>query len=119
MNLFPFSVPRILGLGTAFFHLWRISAINVNFYMELRRSQRQPKPKTIWEERGAPSAARDPKITKKTDQTVQKTALKPIAIKPIPEVPEFDVKQLPDLSMYKPPLALQFTLSKPLVQGLL
>ena len=86
--------------------------------MELRRSQRQPKPKTIWEERGAPSAARDPKITKKTDRTEQKTALKPIAIGPLPEVPEFDVKQLPDLPVYEPSLTLRFTSSKSLVQGL-
>ncbi len=86
--------------------------------MELRRSQRQPKPKTIWEERGAPSAARDPKITKKSDRTAQQTALKPIAIGPLPEVPEFDVKQLPDLPVYEPPLALQFVPSKPLLQGL-
>ncbi len=86
--------------------------------MELRRSQRQPKPKTIWEEKGAPSAARDPKITKRTDRTEQKTALKPIAIGPLPEVPEFDVKQLSDLPVYEPPLALRFILSKLLLQGL-
>ena len=86
--------------------------------MELRRSQRQPKPKTIWEEKNAPSAARDPKITKRTDWTEQKTALKPIAIEPLPEVPKFDVKQLPDLPVYEPSLALWFTSSKPLLQGL-
>ena len=86
--------------------------------MKLRRSQRQLKPKTIWEERGAPSAVRDPKITKKTDRTEQKTALKPVAIGPLPEVSEFDVKQLPDLSVYEPSLTLRFVLSKPLLQGL-
>ena len=83
--------------------------------MELRRSQRQSKPKTIWEERGAPSAARDPKITKKTDRTAQKTALKSIVIEPLPEVSEFDVKQLSDLSIYESSLTLRFTLSKSLV----
>ena len=86
--------------------------------MELRRSQRQPKPKTIWEERGAPSAARDPKITKKTDRTEQKTALKPVAIGPLPEALEFDVNQLPDLPAYEPPLKLQFEPSKSLLKDL-
>ena len=87
--------------------------------MELRRSQRQSKFKTIWEERGVPSAARDLKITKKTDRTVQKTTLKSIIIEPLSEVFEFDVKQLPDLSIYELSLTLRFTFSKSLVQDLL
>jgi hypothetical protein len=33
--------------------------------MNLRRSQRKPMLKTIYEEKGAPSAAKDPKFTKK------------------------------------------------------
>jgi hypothetical protein len=33
--------------------------------MDLRRSQRQPVPKNIWEEKRAPSAAKDTKITRK------------------------------------------------------
>ena len=57
--------------------------------MQLRRTQRVPKPKTIWEQKGAPSAAKDPKITKKNDRTEQKTALKPIAFGPVPEALEF------------------------------
>ena len=101
-----------------FFHFWRINAIKANFYMELRRSQRQPKPKTIWEEKGAPSAARDPKITKRTDRTEQKTALKPVAVGPLPKTLEIDVNQLPDLPVYKPPLELQFEPSKSLLKGL-
>ena len=36
-------------------------------------------------------------------------------IRPLSEVPEFDVKQLPDLSMYEPSLTLRFTFSKSLV----
>lgn len=118
VNLHPFSVPRILGLGMTFFHFRRIGAIHTNFYMELRRSQRQPKPRTIWEERGAPSAARDPKITKRTDRTEQKTALKPVAIGSLPETLELDVNQLHDLPAYKPPLELRFEPSKSLLEGL-
>ena len=77
----------MIGLGTVFSpRFFRISTSNPNFYMELRRSQRQPKPKTMWEEKGA---AKDPKITKKNDRTEQKTALKPIAFGPVPEALEF------------------------------
>jgi hypothetical protein len=43
--------------------------------MEPRMSQRKPKPTTIWEQKGAPSAAKDPKVTKKTARTEKKTAL--------------------------------------------
>ena len=86
--------------------------------MELHRSQRQPKPKTIWEEKGVPSAARDPKITKRTDRTEQKTALKPVVSGPLPETLEFDVNQLPDLPTYKSSLELRFKFSKSLLKGL-
>ena len=85
--------------------------------MELRRSQRQPKPKTIWEEKGAPSAARDPKITKRTDRTEQKTALKPVTVGPLPKTLEIDVNQLSDLPVYKPSLELRFEFSKSLLKG--
>ena len=87
--------------------------------MELRRSQRQPKPRTVWEEKSAPSAARDLKITKKTDQTEQKTALKPVISGPLPKTLKIDVNWLPDLPAYEPPLKLQFERSKSLLQGLL
>jgi hypothetical protein len=65
-------------------------------------------PKTIWEEKGTPSAASDPKITKKTAQTEQKTALKSIAVGPLPEAVKLDKKDLSELPTYNPPLNLQF-----------
>jgi hypothetical protein len=86
--------------------------------MIVRRSKRTPVPKTIWEEKGAPSAASDPKITKKAARTEQKTALKPIAIGPLPETAELDEKDLPELPTYEPPLNLQFQASKSLATGL-
>ena len=86
--------------------------------MELRRSQRQRKPKTIWEEKGAPSAARDPKITNRTDRTEQKTALKPVASGPLPKTLEIDVNRFPELPAYEPSLKLRFKHSKSLLQGL-
>jgi hypothetical protein len=74
--------------------------------MHLRRSERKPKPATIWEEKGAPSAAKDPKITRKTARTEEKTALKPVATGPLPESIGFDEKHLPKLPIYKSPLNL-------------
>ena len=76
--------------------------------MTPRKSQRLRKPATIWEQKGAPFTARDPKITKKTARTVEKTALKPIATGPLPEAVGFDAAHLPELPTYKPPLKLQF-----------
>ncbi|KAF7506358.1 hypothetical protein GJ744_011824 [Endocarpon pusillum] len=86
--------------------------------MDLRRSKRIPKPKTIWEENGAPSAAKDPKITQKTDRTKQQTALKPVPVGPLSEALEFDANQLPELPDYEPPLDLRFQPSKSLATGL-
>ena len=86
--------------------------------MELRRSQREPKPRTIWEEKGAPSAAKDPKINKKTDRTEQKTVLKPVTTGPLPKTLKINENQLPKLSEYEPPLNLQFQRSKSLVTDL-
>jgi hypothetical protein len=82
----------------------------------LRRSQRTPKPKTIWEEKGAPSAARDPKITQKSARTEKKTALKPIATGPLPGL---DEKRLPELPTYEPPLELCFAPPESLATSLL
>jgi hypothetical protein len=84
----------------------------------LRRSQRIPKPKSIWEEKGAPSTARDLKITKKTVRTEKKTALKPMATGRLLEAIRLDEKHLPKLSTYKPPLELRFEPSKSLAIGL-
>jgi hypothetical protein len=86
--------------------------------MMLRRSKHTPVPKTIWEEKGAPSAASDPKITKKTARTEQTTALGPIAIGPLPKIIKFDEKDLPELPTYTPPLNLQFQASKSPATGL-
>ena len=86
--------------------------------MTPRRSQRQRKPKTIWEEKRAPSATTDPKITKKTAQTEEKTALKPVVTGPLPETIGFDENHLPELPVYEPPLKLQFQQSKSLATGL-
>ena len=86
--------------------------------MILRRSKHTPVPKTIWEEKDAPSAASDPKITKKSVRTEQETAFKPIIIDPFSETTELNEKDLPELPTYEPPLNLQFQTSKSLATGL-
>jgi hypothetical protein len=86
--------------------------------MILRRSERTPVPKTTWEEKGAPSAASDPKITQKTARTGQKTALKPIAISPLLEAVKLNIKDLSELSTYNPSLNLQFQPLNSLATGL-
>jgi hypothetical protein len=87
--------------------------------MILHRLKRTLVPKTIYEEKGAPSIASDPKITKKTIRTEQKTALKSIIISLFPEIPEINEQDLPKLPTYEPPLNLQFQASKLLAIGYL
>ncbi len=86
--------------------------------MDIRRSPRKPKPVTIWEEKGAPSAAKNPKITKKNARIKQKTALKPIAVEPLPTAIELNEKQLPELPTYTPPFELRHESSDTLATGL-
>jgi hypothetical protein len=102
-------VPRLVCLGNlppllfgSLILEWSI------FNIILRRSKRKAKPKTIWEEKGAPSAASDSKITKKNARTEPKTALKPIPIGRLQDAVELDEKSLPELPTYKPPLELRF-----------
>ena len=73
---------------------------------------------TTLEVKEAPSAASDPKITKKTARTAQKTALKPIVIDSLPNTIELDENDLPELPTYNPPLDLQFQSSKSLAMSI-
>ena len=86
--------------------------------MELRRSERTRKPKTIWEQKGAPSAARDPKITKKAARTMKETALKAVATVTLSENLGLNRQSLPELPDYIPPFKLQYLHSKPLYTAL-
>jgi hypothetical protein len=72
--------------------------------MILCRSKRISVPTIKWKEKGAPSAALDPKIPKNAARTTQKTTLKPIAVGPLLEIIELDENNLPELPTYKPPL---------------
>jgi Transposase IS4 len=105
-------------LATIFLFLLENSTHDAIFNMDLRRSPRKPVPKTIWEAKGAPSAANDPKITRKTARTAKETALKPVPTGPLLEAVGLDEKSLPELPTYKPPLELEFTPSESLATGL-
>lgn len=86
--------------------------------MTPRKSQRVRKPITIWEEKKAPPAASDPKITKKTARNRPETALQPVATGPLPEATKLDEFHLPDLPIYDPPLKLRYKPSKSNATGL-
>ena len=86
--------------------------------MDLRRSQHIPKPRTIWEAKGAPCAVNDPKVTKNTVRTEQQTAFKPIPVDSFPKTFEINENQLLELSKYESLLNLQFQRSKSLVTDL-
>jgi hypothetical protein len=97
--MIPISVPRLLVLARIFFGK-RKHSLQIYFKMNLRRSERNPKPRTIWEEKGAPSAAKDPKITKQNARTEKKTALKPIVIRELLEGIKFNKNHLSKLPTY-------------------
>jgi hypothetical protein len=86
--------------------------------MSQRRSQRVLKPVTIWEEKQAPFAASDPKITTANARTRPETALKPVLAEPLPETVKFDHNHLPDLPHYLPPLKIHYTAPQPVATGL-
>jgi hypothetical protein len=65
-----------------------------------RKSQRTKKPVTIWEEKRAPPAALDPKITEKTARNQPETALKSIVIGSLLKSIQLDLEQLPKLPIY-------------------
>jgi hypothetical protein len=76
--------------------------------MSPRKSQRKRKAVTIWEEKEAPPAAKDPKIPKKAARTEQETALKAIATVPLPNATGIDSSALPELPDYHSPLELRY-----------
>jgi Transposase IS4 len=84
----------------------------------LLRTEYERKARTIWQQKGAPPAAKDPKIPKKAARTAEKTALKPIATGPLPEEAGLDINHLPELPDYQPPLDLQFQSGKSLATDL-
>jgi hypothetical protein len=104
------SVPSILASfwpqNIKTFYLNFLTPNRPEFNMATRKSQRAPAPITIWEEKKAPSAASDPKITKKTARNRPESALKAVIAGPLPESTKFDNGTLQELD-YHPPLNLR------------
>jgi hypothetical protein len=109
--------PKVLALRTPNSHnahLWLITIFN----MSPRRSQRAPKPTTIWEENKAPPAALDAKITPATSRTRPETALKPVLAEPLPNTLKIDYGSLPNLPHYLPPLKIRYEACQQIATGL-
>jgi hypothetical protein len=66
----------------------------------LLRTEREKKAHTIWQQKGAPAAAKDAKIPKKAARTAEKTALKPITTDLLLEEAGFDINYLSELPDY-------------------
>jgi hypothetical protein len=107
-----------LPQNTKLLYLILLTADRPIFNMAPRRSQRAPKPITIWEEKQAPSAALDPKLTAQTARTNPETALEPVAVGPLPASTKLDHGHLPELPTYHPPLNLRYKPSKSIATGL-
>ena len=80
--------------------------------MELHRSERTRKPKTIWEQKETSSAARDSKITKKAVRMIKETVLKAVATSILSEDLGLNRQSLSELSDYIPSFKLQYLYSK-------
>ena len=79
---------------------WKNTINSSIFCMTSCKSHHVRKTRIIWEQKRAPSAVNDPKITKKNARTTEKTVLKPVATGPLPETVEFDADHLPELPVY-------------------
>ncbi len=77
--------------------------------MTPRKSQRNRKAIVAFEDRNAASATFAPKLTSKTARNKPETALRPVAVEPLPEL---DNGPLPELPEYIPPLELRSLLQR-------
>ena len=83
--------------------------------MTPRKSQRNRKTTVAFEDRNAASATFAPKLTSKTARNKPETALRPVAVEPLPEL---DNGPLPELPEYIPPLELRSLPSESIATGL-
>jgi hypothetical protein len=90
-------------------------AKQANFNMAPRQSERKRKATVAFEDRPIASTASAPKLTSKTARNNPKTALKPVAVDPLPEL---NHGQLPELPAYEPPLDLRSLPSESIAAGL-
>jgi hypothetical protein len=83
--------------------------------MATRKSQPSRKTTVAFKDRSTASTASAPKLTSKTARNNLKTALKPVAVKPLPELDHGPLPKLPD---YRPPLDLRLLASESTAIGL-
>ena len=83
-----------------------------------RRTARVFKPRTIWEQKGAPSAAEDLKVTKRLLVLRRKLRSNLLQLDHSPKKLVWIKDHLPDLPDYTPPLDLHYQPSKSFVTGL-
>jgi Transposase IS4 len=112
------SVPRLCGLGIVQHQKFLQPPNYTKFKMLQRKSQRAPKPITIWEEKKAPPPALYPKIIAENARTKPETALKPVPTGSLPESTKFEHGHLPELPNYDPPLQLRSKPSQAIATGL-
>jgi Transposase IS4 len=83
--------------------------------MAPRQSERKRKATVAFEDRSTASTASAPKLTSRKARNNPKTALKPVAVEPLPEL---DHGRLPELPEYEPPLDLRSLPSESIATGL-
>jgi hypothetical protein len=91
------GISAALALRTL--NLYYLSHLMVNrpvFDMATRKSQRSRKATVTFKDRSTASAASAPKLTFKTARNNSKTALKPVAVEPLPELDHGPLSELPD-----------------------
>lgn len=79
------------------------------------QSERKTKATVAFEDKIIASTASTPKLTSRTARNNPKTALKPFAVEPLPEL---DHGHLPELPKYEPPLNIRSSPSKSMATGL-
>jgi hypothetical protein len=83
--------------------------------MTPRKSQRNRKATVAFKDKTTAFSASAPKLTSKIARNNPQTALKPIAVEPLPEL---DHGHLPELPEYEPPINLRSLPSKSIATGL-
>jgi hypothetical protein len=105
-----FSAPfdRLGAQEHQIFYLIRSAPNRPIFKLKMRISQRTKRATVAFEDRVFLSTASITKLTPKTAQNKPETALKPVAVRPLPDSTKLDPKCLLELLTYTPPLHLHY-----------
>jgi hypothetical protein len=115
----PIFAPSILASFCRRTPNFRISTLKwpkqAYFNIASRQSERKRKATVAFRDRLTAPTASAPKLTSRTARNKPQTALKPVAVKPLPEL---DHNHLPKLPKYEPPLNLRLLPSESIATGL-